>query len=53
MKRTLATCLLVSTALLGLPGCASDQAQKSDQAKKTEPAKDDRPMEQRLTVGMT
>ena len=53
MKRTLAASLLVSTDLLGHPGCATDQGQKPDQAKKTEPAKDDRPMEQRLTVGMS
>ena len=43
--------------MLGLFGCASDSGQKTDQKpaaeKKAEPAKDDRPMEQRLTVGMS
>ena len=53
MKRTLIASLLVSAALLGLPGCASDKEQKPEQAKKPEQTKDTRPMEQRLTVGMT
>lgn len=54
MKKTFVISLLLSTALLGLSGCASDDGgQKSEQAKKPEAAKDDRTMDQRLTVGMT
>ena len=53
MKRTLIASLLVSTALLGFPGCASDKGQQSEPEKKPEQAKDTRPMDQRLTVGMT
>lgn len=53
MKRTIVASLLVSVALLGLPGCASDQSQKSEQAKPAAKPKDNRPMEQRLKVGMT
>lgn len=53
MKRTFVVSLIVSAALLGLSGCASDQGQKPEQAKKTEQPKDTRPKEQRLSVGMT
>ncbi len=61
MKRTFIASLLISTALVGLPGCASDgQGQKSEQsqaqpakADQPKPAKDTRPLEQRLSVGMT
>jgi outer membrane protein assembly factor BamE (lipoprotein component of BamABCDE complex) len=48
MKRTFVISLLVSSALVGLSGCATDQGQKPP-----EPAKDTRPPEQRLSVGMT
>jgi outer membrane protein assembly factor BamE (lipoprotein component of BamABCDE complex) len=54
MKRTFIVSLFVSAGLLGLVGCASDnQGQKAEQPKKEEAAKDDRPMDQRLVVGMT
>jgi outer membrane protein assembly factor BamE (lipoprotein component of BamABCDE complex) len=59
MKKSFIASLVVSAALLGLSGCASDQGQKTDQAqnpepaKKTQPPKDTRPIEQRLAVGMT
>lgn len=57
MKRSFVFSLVVSSALLGLFGCASDSGQKTEQSpaaeKKAEPKKDDRPMEQRLTVGMS
>ena len=57
MKKSFVVSLLASAAMLGVWGCASDDSgQKGEQAKKPEPAKeakDDRPMDQRLTVGMT
>ena len=53
MKRTLVASLLISTALIGFPGCASDQGQKPEQAKKPEQTKDTRPLEERLSVGMS
>jgi outer membrane protein assembly factor BamE (lipoprotein component of BamABCDE complex) len=55
MKKTIITTLLLSTALLGLSGCASDEGQKQEQAQAqpAKPAKDTRPLEQRLKVGMT
>jgi len=53
MKRTLIASLLISTALLGFPGCASDKGQKPEPEKKPEQTKDKRPLDQRLTVGMT
>lgn len=53
MKRTFVVSLIVSAALLGLSGCASDQGQKPEPAKKVEQPKDTRPKEQRLSVGMT
>ena len=53
MKRTVAFSLLVSAALLGLLGYASDSGQKPAEEKKPEQTKDTRPLEQRLTVGMT
>jgi outer membrane protein assembly factor BamE (lipoprotein component of BamABCDE complex) len=48
MKAPYVISLLVSTALLGFSGCASDQGQKPPAQ-----AKDTRPREQRLSVGMT
>jgi hypothetical protein len=48
MKAPFVISLLVSTALLGFSGCASDQGQKPPAQ-----AKDTRPREQRLSVGMT
>jgi hypothetical protein len=45
MKRTLIASLLISTALLGFPGCASDKGQKPEPEKKPEQAKDNRPMD--------
>ena len=48
MKTSFVISLLVSAALLGFSGCASDQGQKAP-----EQAKDTRPREQRLSVGMT
>jgi len=51
MKRTLV--LIVSVALLGLVGCASDSGDKGQTEKKTEAKKDERPWDQRLTVGMS
>jgi outer membrane protein assembly factor BamE (lipoprotein component of BamABCDE complex) len=48
MKRAFVTSILVCTALLALPGCATDQGQK-----KPEQTKDTRPLDQRLSVGMT
>ena len=53
MKKTFVVSLLVSAALLGLSGCASDQGPKNEQVKKVEKPKDTRPMEQRLSVGLT
>jgi outer membrane protein assembly factor BamE (lipoprotein component of BamABCDE complex) len=56
MKRTFVVSLLVSATLLGLCGCASDQGQKPEATKKPEKpkeVKDTRPIDQRLTVGMT
>ncbi len=56
MKKTPVISLLVSAALLGLCGCASDSAQKNSepaQPKPVKPAKDTRPREERLKVGMT
>ena len=56
MKKTPVISLLVSAALLGLCGCASDSAQKTSepaQPKPAKPAKDTRPKEERLKVGMT
>src|ERR1039457_6652756 len=56
MKKTPVISLLVSAALLGLCGCASDSAQKNSepaQPKSAKPAKDTRPKEDRLKVGMT
>ena len=55
MKKSSIISLLASAALLGLCGCASDQAQKSQEPAKPKPvksAKDTRPREERLTVGM-
>ena len=53
MKRSLVASLLISAGVLGFCGCASDSGEKSESAKKPEQTKDTRPMEQRLTVGMT
>jgi outer membrane protein assembly factor BamE (lipoprotein component of BamABCDE complex) len=58
MKRSFIVSL-VASALICLPGCASDKGQKTEpakkpeQVKKEEKPKDSRPMEQRLSVGMT
>ena len=46
--KTLLLSLLVSTTLIGLSGCATDQGQQPQQ-----PAKDSRPMAERLKIGMT
>ncbi len=48
MKRTFVLSLVVSAAVIGFCGCASNSGEK-----KTEKPKDSRPLEQRLTVGMT
>jgi len=59
MKQTFVVGLLLSIALLGVWGCASDSGEKSAEAKQPapakqpEPPKDTRPAEQRLKVGMT
>lgn len=56
MKKTFVVSLLASVALLGASGCASDQGQKPEETKKPEEAKkpkDNRPIDQRLSVGMT
>jgi outer membrane protein assembly factor BamE (lipoprotein component of BamABCDE complex) len=53
MNRSLIASLLISAGVLGFCGCASDSGEKSEQPKKPEQTKDTRPMEQRLTVGMT
>jgi outer membrane protein assembly factor BamE (lipoprotein component of BamABCDE complex) len=59
MKKTFVVSLLASVALLGASGCASDQGQKPadtstpEAAKKPDKPKDNRPIDQRLTVGMT
>ena len=59
MKKTIVVSLLASAALLGATGCASDQGQKPAdapkpaEAKKPEKPKDSRPIDQRLSVGMT
>src|ERR1035437_9502979 len=56
MKKSSIISLLTSAALLGLCGCASDQAQKSQEPAKpkpVKPAKDTRSREERLKVGMT
>jgi major membrane immunogen (membrane-anchored lipoprotein) len=59
MKKSRVISLLVSAALLGVCGCASDQSQKTDSTaqpppqKQVEKPKDKRPIDQRLTIGMT
>jgi hypothetical protein len=62
MKRTIVSSLLLSAALIGFAGCASDDSQKTDTTsttsqpppeKKAEKPKDKRPIDQRLTKGMS
>jgi outer membrane protein assembly factor BamE (lipoprotein component of BamABCDE complex) len=56
MKNASIMSLLVSATLISLCGCASDQNQKTQESPKpkpTQPAKDNRPIEDRLKVGMT
>jgi outer membrane protein assembly factor BamE (lipoprotein component of BamABCDE complex) len=57
MKKTPVISLLVSAALLGVCGCASDSGQQSQQQTQQpaqpKPAKDTRPIEDRVTVGMS
>jgi hypothetical protein len=59
MKRTIVSSLLLSAALIGFTGCASDDSQKTDSTtqpppeKKVEKPKDKRPIDQRLTKGMS
>jgi outer membrane protein assembly factor BamE (lipoprotein component of BamABCDE complex) len=53
MKKTFAASLMVAIGLLGLSGCASDQGAQPEPVKKTEKPKDKRPLDQRLSVGMS
>jgi hypothetical protein len=65
MKRTIVASLLLSVALIGFIGCASDQSQKTDTTtttttttqapppKKVDKPKDKRPIDERLTIGMS
>ena len=63
MKKTLIISLLAAVGALGIGGCASTSDQTADTtqsggtnqppAKPAKPAKDKRPIEERLTVGMT
>ncbi len=59
MKRTIVSSLLLAAALIGFSGCASDDSQKTDSTaqpppeKKVEKPKDKRPIDQRLTKGMS
>jgi outer membrane protein assembly factor BamE (lipoprotein component of BamABCDE complex) len=54
MKRTLMLSLIVSAAVAGFCGCASDKGdQKPAEEKKAEKPKDTRPWTERLKVGMT
>jgi len=48
MKPKIFVSLLVSTAIIGFSGCATDQGEKPQ-----EQAKDTRPVDERLKVGMT
>jgi outer membrane protein assembly factor BamE (lipoprotein component of BamABCDE complex) len=55
MKKTFLLSVGVSTALLAFPGCSTtDQsgADKPKEEKKAETKKDDRPIEQKIKVGM-
>jgi outer membrane protein assembly factor BamE (lipoprotein component of BamABCDE complex) len=60
MKKTPVISLLVSAAVFGICGCASNQGQQPNQTttettqpKPAKPPKDTRPKEDRLSVGMT
>jgi outer membrane protein assembly factor BamE (lipoprotein component of BamABCDE complex) len=53
MKKSSLISLLISAALLGVCGCASDSGQQTQQPAQPKPAKDTRPMEDRVTVGMS
>ena len=51
MKKLLLLSICACIALLLVPGCSTTD--QGDQAKAEKPKKDDRPVEKRLTVGMT
>jgi outer membrane protein assembly factor BamE (lipoprotein component of BamABCDE complex) len=56
MKKTSVISLLFSAALFGVCGCASDSGQQTQQTQpppQPKPAKDNRPMEDRVTIGMS
>jgi Protein of unknown function (DUF2845) len=58
MKRTIIWSLLLSAALIGFSGCASDDSQKTDTTAQPPPEKKadkpkDKPIDQRLTIGMS
>ena len=54
MKRALVLSLIVSAALIGFCGCASNKGEdQAAEAKKAEKPKDTRPLQDRLKVGMT
>jgi outer membrane protein assembly factor BamE (lipoprotein component of BamABCDE complex) len=55
MKRTILASLVVSFAVLGLSGCASNNNDSSNPPppKQADKPKDNRPLDQRLTVGMS
>ena len=59
MKRTILASVLLSAALLGFVGCASNPPQNNDSASQPPPQKqpdkpkDNRPVDQRLTIGMS
>ncbi len=54
MKKSLILSVCLCTALLGLQACSStDQGDKPKQEQKPQAQKDDRPIEQKLKVGMT
>ena len=59
MKRTIISSLLLSAALIGFSGCASDNSQKTDTTAQPPPPEKkadnpkDKPIDQRLTIGMS
>jgi hypothetical protein len=53
MKKSSVLSLLVSAAMIGLCGCASEPAQNSQASAQLKPAKDTRTREEKLQAGMT
>lgn len=57
MKRTILAALLIPVTILAFSGCSSDSSEKTaateQPAKPAKPPKDKRPINERITVGMT